>query len=103
MMRANQCQAGNRKKTKKIKEKEKKKGPPKPPLLIIPTLFYNNLLIINLSLYASIVARNCHQWVHAVAMMRNITPQQNSTVVYAYSNASNNQRGKENGITNLVL
>ncbi|KAG9302335.1 hypothetical protein G9A89_008827 [Geosiphon pyriformis] len=35
--------------------------------------------------------------------IRNTTLQQNSTVVHAYSNALDNQRGKENGITNLTL
>ncbi|KAG9290888.1 hypothetical protein G9A89_011038 [Geosiphon pyriformis] len=102
-MRANRLQAENRKRTKKIKEKRKKKRPPKPlPLIIIPTLFHNNLPIVDLSLYASIVARNCRQWVHAVVMMKNITPQQNFTVIYAYSNTSDNQKGKKNRITNLV-
>ncbi|KAG9291510.1 hypothetical protein G9A89_021929 [Geosiphon pyriformis] len=95
--------AGNGKKTKKIKGKEKKKRPPKPPPLITPTLFHNNLPIIDLSLYVLIVARNCHQWVYAVVTMRNTIPQQNFTVVHAYSNTSDDQRDKKNGITNLVL
>ncbi|KAG9301088.1 hypothetical protein G9A89_012471 [Geosiphon pyriformis] len=55
MTKANRLQAGNKKKTKKIKGKEKKKRPPKPPPLITPTLYYNNLPIVNLSLYVSIV------------------------------------------------
>ncbi|KAG9299461.1 hypothetical protein G9A89_009414 [Geosiphon pyriformis] len=54
-------------------------------------------------LYALIAARNCHQWAHAVVMMRNTIPQQSSTVIHAYSNALDDQRGKKNGITNLVL
>ncbi|KAG9287274.1 hypothetical protein G9A89_008904 [Geosiphon pyriformis] len=33
------------------------------------------------------MARNCHQWVHAVVTIRNTTLQQSSTVVHAYSNA----------------
>ncbi|KAG9286725.1 hypothetical protein G9A89_012275 [Geosiphon pyriformis] len=57
MTKANQLQAGNKKKTKKIKKKEKKKRPLKPPLLITPTLYHNNLHIIDLSLYVSIVIR----------------------------------------------
>ncbi|KAG9291011.1 hypothetical protein G9A89_012883 [Geosiphon pyriformis] len=75
MTRANRCQTGNGKRTKKIKEKRKKKRPPKPQLFIIPTLYHNNLPIVDLSLYALIAARNCHQWVHAVGTMRNIQRQ----------------------------
>ncbi|KAG9288339.1 hypothetical protein G9A89_021370 [Geosiphon pyriformis] len=61
-MRVNRLPAGNGKKTKKIKEKgkKKKKRPPKLPSLIIPTLYHNDLSIIDLSLYASIVAKNCY-------------------------------------------
>ncbi|KAG9305798.1 hypothetical protein G9A89_001087 [Geosiphon pyriformis] len=55
MTRANRLQAENGKRTKKIKEKGKKKRPPKPPPFIIPTLYHNDLPIIDLSLYASIV------------------------------------------------
>ncbi|KAG9306327.1 hypothetical protein G9A89_018210 [Geosiphon pyriformis] len=103
MMRVNRLQAENGKKTKKIKGKEKKKRPPKPPPLITSTLYHNNLPIVDLSLYASIVVKNCHQWAHAVVTMRNTTLQQNSTVVHAYLNALDDQRGKKNEITNLVL
>ncbi|KAG9287011.1 hypothetical protein G9A89_022975 [Geosiphon pyriformis] len=94
----------NGKKTKKIKRKEKKekKGPPKSPPLIIPTLYHNNLPIINLGWYASIVTRNCHQWVHAVVTMRNTTLQQSFTVIHVYSNTLDDQRGRKNRITNLV-
>ncbi|KAG9300758.1 hypothetical protein G9A89_023556 [Geosiphon pyriformis] len=95
-------ETGNEKKTKKIKRKEKKKRPPKPLSLITPTLYHNNLPIVDLSLYALIVVRNCHQWAHAVATMRNTTSQQNSTVIYAYSNALDDQKDKKNGITNLM-
>ncbi|KAG9298930.1 hypothetical protein G9A89_015952 [Geosiphon pyriformis] len=87
---------------KENKGKGKKKRPPKPPPLITLTLYHNDLFIINLSLYASIVVRNCHQWAHAVVTMRNTTLQQNSTVIHAYLNTLDDQRGKENGITNLV-
>ncbi|KAG9293410.1 hypothetical protein G9A89_009134 [Geosiphon pyriformis] len=85
--------SGNGKKTKKIKGKRKKekKRPPKPPSLIIPTLYHNDPLIINLSLYALIVARNCHQWAHAVAMMRNIQQQLSSIAAHASLNALGNQ------------
>ncbi|KAG9295979.1 hypothetical protein G9A89_011831 [Geosiphon pyriformis] len=55
-----------------------------------------------LSLYVSIATRNCCQWAHVVATMRNTTPQQSSTVVHAYLNTLDDQKGKENGITNLV-
>ncbi|KAG9293649.1 hypothetical protein G9A89_018986 [Geosiphon pyriformis] len=91
----------------KIKEKEKKrkKEHHQPPPFIIPTptTLHNNPIIDGQGLCASIVARNCHQWAHAVATMRNTTPQQSFTVIYAYSNTLDDQRGKENGIANLIL
>ncbi|KAG9286075.1 hypothetical protein G9A89_022752 [Geosiphon pyriformis] len=81
----------NGKRTKKIKEKGKKKRPLKPPLLITPLLYYNNLSIVNLSLYASIVARNCCQWAHAVRTMRNIQWQLGSIAVHVSLNALEDQ------------
>ncbi|KAG9292185.1 hypothetical protein G9A89_023905 [Geosiphon pyriformis] len=82
---------GNRKKTKKIKEKEKKKRPLKPPPLITPTLHHNNLPIIDPSLYALIVARNCRQWAHAVGTMRNIQWQLGFIAAHASLNALEDQ------------
>ncbi|KAG9286079.1 hypothetical protein G9A89_022756 [Geosiphon pyriformis] len=90
-------------KIREKKKKKKKKCYQLPPFIISTlTTLYNNPIINGQDLYASIVTRNCHQWAHAVAIMRNTTPQQSSTVIYAYSNALDNQRGKENEITNLV-
>ncbi|KAG9307222.1 hypothetical protein G9A89_017050 [Geosiphon pyriformis] len=83
--------SGNGKKTKKIKRKEKKKRPPKPPPLITPTPYHNNLPIIDLSLYASIAARNCHQWAHAVGTIRNIQQQLGSIAAYVSLNTLEDQ------------
>ncbi|KAG9298504.1 hypothetical protein G9A89_016501 [Geosiphon pyriformis] len=88
----------------KQKEKRKKKCHQPPPFVILtPTTLHNNLIINDQGLYTLIAARNCCQWAHAVVMMRNTTPQQSSTVVHAYSNVLDDQRGKENRITNLTL
>ncbi|KAG9307034.1 hypothetical protein G9A89_003085 [Geosiphon pyriformis] len=85
--------SGNGKKTKKIKGKEKKekKRPSKPPSLIIPTLYHNDLTIVDLSLYASIAARSCRQWAHAVATIRNIQWQLSSIAAHASLNALGDQ------------
>ncbi|KAG9284103.1 hypothetical protein G9A89_022877 [Geosiphon pyriformis] len=91
MTRVNQHQAGNGKRTKKIKEKGKKKRPPKPPPFITLTLYHNDLSIVDLSLYALIVARNCRQWVHAVGTMRNIQQQLGSIAAHASLNALKDQ------------
>ncbi|KAG9303696.1 hypothetical protein G9A89_018593 [Geosiphon pyriformis] len=59
-------------------------------------------IIINPSLYVLNMARNCPQWAHAVAMIRNGKLQQSFIATYAFLNALDDQKDKENGTTNLV-
>ncbi|KAG9305869.1 hypothetical protein G9A89_016521 [Geosiphon pyriformis] len=57
---------------KKGRKKQKKKNQHSQTAIpLILTHHYNQPTIIDQSLYASIVARNCHQWAHAVAIMKN--------------------------------
>ncbi|KAG9286122.1 hypothetical protein G9A89_010136 [Geosiphon pyriformis] len=51
---------------------------------------------------ASIVAKNCHQWAHAVAMTKNIRQQPSSIAMHVSSNALKDQNKWENEIIHHV-
>ncbi|KAG9285320.1 hypothetical protein G9A89_010795 [Geosiphon pyriformis] len=75
---------GNGKKLIRERERRKKKKPLLPAALIVQmlTLHYYHPITIDQNWNASIVARNCRQWVHAVATIRNTSRPQDSTAVH---------------------
>ncbi|KAG9287353.1 hypothetical protein G9A89_023724 [Geosiphon pyriformis] len=92
-------QSGKRIQKKKKKKKKKKQHPLAPPCIIpTPTLCYNNSLIANQSLYVLIVTRNCCQWTHTVAIIKNTKWQLSSIAIHVLLNALKDQNELENGI-----
>ncbi|KAG9289973.1 hypothetical protein G9A89_010279 [Geosiphon pyriformis] len=83
-------------KREKEKKKRRKRSHYQLPVTPLIHIYYHNYqAIVDQSLYALIVAKNCHQWAPAVAMMRNTRQQLSFIAVHALSNAleDQNKRG----------
>ncbi|KAG9297090.1 hypothetical protein G9A89_019371 [Geosiphon pyriformis] len=89
----------------KRKKKGRKKNQYQPPLLFIPhihILYHNNLTITAQNWYASIATKNCYQWAHAMAIIRNTRQQLSFIATHASLNALEDQNELKNGIMNYA-